>query len=124
MKRSSSRRWGAGLAAVVALVTSVAIAAPAQAAGTVSTKCSNTVAVVGESTSTFAHTYQSSSLGCGQVRVKVGYYGPGGTSLFSAYRYNNSSAYISSTEYGSIFRGYHGVTEPDAGYSYASVFTT
>lgn len=123
MKRSSSRRWGAGLAAAVALMTSVAIAAPAQAA-TSSTKCSNTVTVVGESTTTFAHTYQSTSLGCGQVRVKVGYYGPGGTSLFSAYRYNNSSAYISSSEYGSIFRGYHGVTEPDVGYSYASVFTT
>lgn len=108
----------------VIVATSVGIAGPAEALGLTMKKCGSNTSVVGNSTSVKAQTLQNYANACGRVKVGIGYYGPGGTSKFSSWKYGSKEVTMFGTSYGTIFQGRHGVTHPGSFYAGAEFFTT
>lgn len=113
------------LVGTVATLVGCAVAAPvAYALGVATYPCSVSGSVVGSSSATVASTQQTSANLCGSVKVRVGYYAPGGVSAYSNWAYASYRVEQTSSQYGSIFTGGHGVTSPGWAYPSAGEFWT
>lgn len=122
--RNRKSRLAALLAVGALATTGVAIASPAYALGSATYSCSIDYSVAGNSNTTSANTVQTASGGCGQVKLRIGYYAPGGVNAYTGWSYGSKSVAISGSSYGSIFAGNHGATDAGLYYPNASYFTT
>ncbi len=122
--RKKHSRVAATLATVALVGGAVAMSSPAYALGSAAEYCGSQKLATGYSASTTASTAQSWDYACGSVKVRIGYWAPGGVSAYSGWSYGSKLVAISSSSYGSIFAGNHGVTSSESGYPYADYFTT
>lgn len=119
-----SRLTAMSLSAGILLVGGLALGAPAYALGSKTMACGDGRSVAGTSSASSAQTFQDSSGSCGQVKVRVGYYAPGGVSAYSSWSYGSKTVTQTSSQWGSIFAGNHGVTDPGLIYDKSKFFTT